>query len=1129
MEKSAIEEFLVPLRTLSGVIRERLLVLGENLRVVWANDAFCHTFGLSSAEIKGCRIDGLDGGRWNIEALKSNLSDLVGGSENFNGLEIHQDSSPIDTGSLVVNGRRITVADGSLLFFLEIQVTKQTETQLPDTDDYRLLVETINSIIISVDERGRITFFNRFSEQLFGYSREEVLGQPFIGTIIPEKDGEGVDNTGLVEDIFNNPDHYYLQDSLAFSKNGEKKYFSWSSRIRKDQHGGKEILIDGNDITSEYEQRKRANVAYRMINNSPDIIARLDHGKRYVFVNRRFGEITGRNPEEFINKRVDELNLPAEPAEKTLSYLEDVERSGTARTFETRYDSSCYMATITPETDGNARIVYFDLFSRDISRLKEVEEELQREQKRLRHSEERAGSILENSLDAAYRRNLRSDSYDYMSPAIEQITGLHVEKFTALSMDDIWQRMHPDDIEPMREKLAALMQEDVSSGVLEYRFRTEQGNWVWLGDNFTIVRSEAGEPLFRVGIVRNVTRTKKLEEELLASRNAAHSAMRKAEERERILETILVNIPEGITILTAPDGKLQLVSAYYEKVIGITASQLFGMSTEERLGTLTQFRRYGADQPNKQDEYPIWRALKHGEVVMNEEWILTKKTGEIIVVSVIAAPVHDEHGTITHAVASWRDITDNKKMEAELRRNEYELRTLIESSPDLILRFDERLRYVFVNSTYEHLTGIDRDRFLGHTNSELGMSENKSVTWEADLRKVFQSGREQNIEFSFRGLFGKRYFWGRVIPEFDRIGRVQTVMMVARDITERKQAEEHIRYVSFHDSVTGLYNRAYFEEEIARLDSNRLLPVSFIMGDVNNLKMINDTFGHREGDLLLRTIATVLHDGCRDEDIIARWGGDEFAVILPDTNVETAQSICLRIKELAAERSDTIIRPSIALGTAAKTAADQDIHRVIMEAETHMYDNKLAESRRNQELIIASLLDRTREKSPQADQHVARALQLAQSFGKHLGLSASQMENIELMIRLHDIGKALIPAELLHKPSRLDQREWEIVRRHPEAAFRIIKTFAETARISDEILAQREHWNGSGYPRGLQGEQIPYLARVLSVLDVYDVITHERPYARTYSNDEALDILRREAGSHFDPELVEAFICTVSS
>ena len=90
---------------------------------------------------------------------------------------------------------------------------------------------------------------------------------------------------------------------------------------------------------------------------------------------------------------------------------------------------------------------------------------------------------------------------------------------------------------------------------------------------------------------------------------------------------------------------------------------------------------------------------------------------------------------------------------------------------------------------------------------------------------------------------------------------------------------------------------------------DRLLPVSFIMGDVNNLKMVNDTFGHREGDLLLRTIATVLHDGCRDEDIIARWGGDEFAVILPDTNVETAQSICRRIKELAVESSGTGIRP----------------------------------------------------------------------------------------------------------------------------------------------------------------------------------------------------------------------------
>jgi HD-GYP domain-containing protein (c-di-GMP phosphodiesterase class II) len=251
-------------------------------------------------------------------------------------------------------------------------------------------------------------------------------------------------------------------------------------------------------------------------------------------------------------------------------------------------------------------------------------------------------------------------------------------------------------------------------------------------------------------------------------------------------------------------------------------------------------------------------------------------------------------------------------------------------------------------------------------------------------------------------------------------------------------------------------------------------------------------------------------------------------VILPGTDVETARAICTRVKEIAKTKTATIIRPSIALGTAVKTDSEQNIYRIIMKAEARMYDNKLAESRQNQELVISSLLARSRQRWPGAESHISRALTLARTFGRALRLSDSQMEDIDLMIRLHDIGKVVIPDKVLRKPGRLSPKEWEKVRRYPEAGFRIVKTFAETARISDEMLAQRERWDGTGYPRGLQGEEIPYLARVMSVLDVYDVITHERPYKQALTSDEAVDILRQDAGKHFDPDLVRKFIGTVA-
>jgi len=1270
---------------LTGIIREPLLLLDADLRVVSANPAFHHTFQTSDTETKNRLIYELADGHWNIPELKDSLEAIRTDAIELADLPIDHTFPGVGRLILRVNGRRIDQeGDGSYLILLAIEDAaksgKEEGVQPASEIEYRRLVETINSIIIVIDAKGEIRFFNRFSESLFGYSREEVLGRPFVGTILPEKSGDGEDNRGLIDEIREDPDRFYINESMGLTKTGEEVWFSWSARERRDEDGRiVEILIDGNDITSEYKQRERADVAYRVINNSPDLIVRLDSMKHYVFVNRKFAELAGVHQEEFYGKKICEISLPVESTAKVEEVIEEAALSRSDITFETSYGSRSYMVTVTPELDTGNHIAHFDFYARDISRRKQAEEDLRREQEKLRHSEERFRSVLENSLDVTYRRNLQTGSCDYISPAIEMITGLTPEEFSSLTMEEVRERLHPDDLERVDKQFNAIIKNRILSGILEYRFRAKNGMYVWMGDNFSIIHDDdTGEPLYRVGIVRDISDTKKMEDELRrawntaekkmreaeekqgileavfdnvpegfvifnnetgkvelvsrhlaefadlkrrdlhnlsiseyakllevsstrgepvalermpiwrtmykgelvineryrlknfngetitvlintapvrdaegkiirsiaswrniepmkqaeielrASRDAARKAMRKAEERERILKTILVNIPEGITIVEAPDGKLQLVSTYHEKVIGIPARKLFRMSLAERLDLLKNFRPYGDVESAEKEDFPICRALHKGEVIINEEWILDKKNGSTMVVSIIAAPVHDDQGRITHAVTSWRDITNNKEMEAELRRNEYELRTLVESSPDLILRFDERMRYVFVNATFEHMTGIERDRLIGRTNKELGMPEDKCGAWESDLEKVFHSGRERNIEFSFWGLFGKRHFWGRLIPEFDRIGRVETVMMVARDITERKQAEEHIRYLSFHDSVTGLYNRAYFEEEVRRLDSRRLLPVSFIMGDVNNLKLTNDVFGHHEGDRVLQTIADILRETCRDEDIIARWGGDEFVVILPDTDVETAQAICSRIRETAKNSSQTVILPSIALGTAAKTDAEQNIYRIIMKAEAHMYDNKLAESRENQGLVISSLLAGVRKKWPEADQHVARALALAHSFGKTLKLSERQMESLDQIIRLHDIGKAIIPDDLLRKPGRLSYQEWEIVKRHPEAGYRIVKTFDETAGISAEILAQRERWDGSGYPRGLKDRQIPYLTRIATILDVYDVITHDRPYERTFSSREAIDILRRDAGRYFDPDLVEPFVSIIS-
>jgi diguanylate cyclase (GGDEF)-like protein/PAS domain S-box-containing protein len=471
-----------------------------------------------------------------------------------------------------------------------------------------------------------------------------------------------------------------------------------------------------------------------------------------------------------------------------------------------------------------------------------------------------------------------------------------------------------------------------------------------------------------------------------------------------------------------------------------------------------------------------------------------------------------------------RDITEQKNAENTLRRNEYELRTLVDNSPDLIFRLNRQTQYVYANPAYVQLTGILRDQLIGKTNKELGMSLQLIEFWQSAAQGVMDSGREHSVEFDMPSFFGKRYFFVRLIPEFEKTGLVETVLVIARDITERKRAEEQIRYISFHDEVTGLYNRAFFEEEIRRVDRERNLPISIIMGDVNNLKLSNDVFGHNEGDKLLKALADSIKNACRQGDIVARWGGDEFAVILPKTDFATVEEICSRINDITRESKGTALQPSIALGIATKEKRERNIYQVIRQAEERMYDFKLAHATENKNIVISTLCSYTRKQTQDYDVHLDRSYAIADKFCKVLGLSDDEMTDLHMLIDLHDIGDAVIPREILTKPGRLTPEEWSIVKKHSDAGYRVVKTFADTARISDYVLSHSEYWDGSGYPRNLKGEEIPYLSRIFLIIDSYDVMTHPRPYARAFSQEEAIEELRRNAGKQFDPELTEIFI-----
>ncbi|ATW24309.1 HD domain-containing phosphohydrolase [Candidatus Formimonas warabiya] len=350
---------------------------------------------------------------------------------------------------------------------------------------------------------------------------------------------------------------------------------------------------------------------------------------------------------------------------------------------------------------------------------------------------------------------------------------------------------------------------------------------------------------------------------------------------------------------------------------------------------------------------------------------------------------------------------------------------------------------------------------------------------------------------------------------------------ITQDVTEERKKKEAIVYLNYHDRLTGLYNRAFFEEETKRLDTERQLPISLIMGDVNGLKMSNDVYGHREGDHLLQSIAYILKESCRAEDLIARWGGDEFVILLPQTPEKIADIICKRIRKACLEASTETSRLSISLGYATKTKAQEDIMNVLKKAEDFMYKRKLLESKSLRSSIIASMKKSLFEKSHETEEHAERLGKLSRKIGIVMGLTENELNELELLAMLHDIGKIAINDSILTKPAELTSEEWIEMKKHSGIGYRIAQSAPELAQIAEYILSHHERWDGAGYPQGLKGERIPLLARIISVVDAYDAMVNDRPYRRALSHHQAKTELLKNAGKQFDPQIVYVFLESV--
>ncbi|HHW61283.1 MAG TPA: diguanylate cyclase, partial [Syntrophomonadaceae bacterium] len=367
---------------------------------------------------------------------------------------------------------------------------------------------------------------------------------------------------------------------------------------------------------------------------------------------------------------------------------------------------------------------------------------------------------------------------------------------------------------------------------------------------------------------------------------------------------------------------------------------------------------------------------------------------------------------------------------------------------------------------------------------------------------------------------------GTLFQGFDKINQD-----VSKLIEELRHSKQRFQHMAEHDALTGLHNRYYVETRVRKLDKEEIVPIGVIVCDLDGLKLVNDTFGEKNGDKLLLVFADILKKHKQPGWTIARSSGDEYLVLLPGLGINETEELCHQIKKSIEEYNHTEpeVPLSVSMGSAVRLDSQYKISDTIIEAVQHMHHRKLFQHKSMRSTLVDLVMKTLEARDYFTEGHTDRLQGLVRMMADDLDFRDHQIDTLCLLARFHDIGKVGIPDHILLKPGRLTKEEYQQMKKHSEIGYRIARTSPDLAPIADWILMHHEWWDGSGYPLGIKGEEIPIECRILAIADAFDAMVSDRPYRKALSFQEALEQLKNGAGTQFDPYLVEQFIFRIQS
>ncbi|MFA6627404.1 MAG: HD domain-containing phosphohydrolase, partial [Bacilli bacterium] len=639
-----------------------------------------------------------------------------------------------------------------------------------------------------------------------------------------------------------------------------------------------------------------------------------------------------------------------------------------------------------------------------------------------------------------------------------------------------------------------------------YGFKHLQTNQnIWINLSIIPVLDSTGDLERVITNFIDITDRKRMEDRILEDKQALFIEKKQAEET-------LLAIAEGV-ISTDANGIIKNFNHIAEVITEWERKDAIGQSFDQVFHIV--------DQDNQTVQSPIEIILKDRKAIQNKEkYLLKSNNGQNFHIECSSAPIINTEDVLIGVVIIFRNITDDLNLARHILMERQRLQRVVEASTDLLLEAD-------VEKTITSVSGKGLERLRVSVQDLIGKK----------ISDVFIDSLDNHDYAYYQALLGNTYiydweyhlkeqviwFESTVSPILDENKTVIGIINIARETTERKQKQIEIEFLSTHDGLTQISNRHYFVQKMETLDCPYHYPLGVFMADMNGLKLVNDVFGHQIGDEALKIIADIFKQSFRSEDVVARVGGDEFAVILTNTTYERMLSRKTLIQSRISDASVENVPLSIAIGFHLKTSLDQPMDEIVKSAEAAMYEDKRQISRVYHQKLIVTFKKNLYHQYPQEQIHAEKTFEYCKRLIECCDLSPEDVRQLDLASQVHDIGKIFIPKPIYQKPDKLTMAEYKVVQSHANQSYQMLKNAQTYEFVADIVFHHHERWDGHGYPRGLKGSEIPLLSRILAIADAMAAMTRDRPYHKKIKEKQAINELKLGSGTAYDPQIVAKF------